>query len=116
LAHEIEENFNKRFGRIFKRKNPKWPEVAPIFDWLRHEASCARELEHLRMIDRLRRLTEERFSQFKRLQKNVDKESRKVNEEQKKRDEQLRTVASRKGGKVAVFEGENERERVPPSK
>jgi hypothetical protein len=116
MTDEIQENFIKRFGKIFEKTNPKWPEVAPIFYWLKHEASCARELDHLRTIDRLRRLTEERFSQFKRLQKNVDKESRKVNEEQRKRDEQLRTTASRKGGKVAVFGGESEKERVPPSK
>lgn len=111
----IEQNFHERFDKTFEKRDPEWGEVARIFSWLRYEASCAREFEHLVTIDDLRRLTELRFSQLKRFQKKVDRESRKVNETQKKRDAELRTITSRKKGKIPFIEGETEKEKIPPS-
>lgn len=115
MARMIEQTFHERFDKVFDKRDPRWGEIAMIFAWLKHEASCGREFEHLKMIDDLRRLTESRFSQFKHLQKKVDKESKKVNEVLKKRDEQLRTIKSKKKGKIPLIGAEKEEEKVPPS-
>lgn len=114
MGKMIEQTFHDRFDKIFEKRDPTWGEIAALFSWLKHEASCARKFEHLEVIDDLRRLTESQFSQFKHLRKKVDKESRNVNESIKKRDEQLRTIASRKKGRVPLIEGEKEEERIPP--
>lgn len=115
MVEMIKQNFYDRFDRVFEKEEPKWSEVLGIFSWLEHEACCAREFQHLRVIDDLRRITETHFWHFKRFQKGIDKQSRKVNEAIKKRDEQLRTTASRRKGKAAIFGGETEQQRVPPS-
>jgi hypothetical protein len=115
MAKMIEQTFHDRFDKVFNKKDPTWDEIAEIFYWLKGEASCAREHTHLKMIDDLRRLAEARFSQIKHFRKKVDKESRRVNETQKKRDEQLRTIKLRRKGKVPLFGAEKEEERVPPS-
>jgi hypothetical protein len=115
MVEMIKQTFLDRFEKTFKKREPKWPEVAMIFSWLKHEASCARKFEHLETIDDLRRITESTFSEHKHLEKKVDKESQRVNEAIRKRDEQLRTIASRKKGKVPLVEGEKEEEKIPPN-
>jgi len=83
---------------------------------LKKEASYARYFEHLEVFDDLRRSTEVHFSKFKHIRKKVEKESQKVNEAIKKRDEQLRTIISRKKGKVPFIGAEREEGKVPPRK
>jgi hypothetical protein len=115
MAKMIEQTFHDRFDKVFDKKDPTWEEIAEIFHWLNREAFCAREHTHIKMIDDLRRLAEARFSQIEHFRKKVDKESGRVNETQRKRDEQLRTTKSRRKGKMPLFGAEKEEERVPPS-
>ncbi|MCJ7430061.1 hypothetical protein MUO83_02440 [Candidatus Bathyarchaeota archaeon] len=114
MVDQIRQTFMEMFRKTLEKRNPQWSEVAMIFSWLQHEASCARAFEHIRVFDDLRRSTESHFSQFRQLRKPVNKESRKVNEALKKRDEELRTTATRAEGKIPFIEGKKEREKVPP--
>lgn len=114
MVQMIKETFFARFEKTLKKREPKSSEIEMVFTWLKHQAPCAREFEHLKMIDDLRMLAESRFAQVKHVQKKVDERSNDVNKEIKKRDDQLRTIITKKRGKLSFVEGAKEEEKVPP--
>lgn len=115
MVDKIKQTFFEKFDGLFRETNPQWKEVFGIFQWLGHEASCARRFEHLAVIDDLRRDTESHFSRFKDMRRKVEKSSQKVNEAIKKRDEHLRTIHTRKAGKLPLIGAETEEDKIPPS-
>ena len=114
VGSNIEETFMAKFERLFKKTKPEWGEVKVVFDWLKHEGICSKSFEDLEAIDKLRRGTESHFAQFKFLRKKVEKESKLVNSELKKRYEELRQIHLKRRGKVPIVEGEHEVDKIPP--
>ena len=116
MGDSIERAFWEKYERIFEKTNPRWGEVYLIFKWLKDESKYAKFFEDIENLDELRRVVEAHFSQFKTLRKKVEKESRNVNRELKKRYEELRQKSERIGAKIPFLGAEKEEEKVPPPK
>lgn len=106
--------FIAEFQSVFLSDKPTWEEIKPIFDWLKNEAKCARYFADINAIDRCRRFTESHFLRSTPVKKKVWKESKTVNHELLNRFEELRTIKKSTKGKLSLFEGESERERIIP--
>ena len=116
-SSSIISTFIEEFEGIFTSKEAKWDKVKIVFSWLKEEAKNARYFSDINAIDKCRRISESFFSRVEKMEIKVRSESKEVNNELRKRFDELRVV--RKGTKRKLFSVltyEHEHDKVPPSR